>query len=372
MKPFDVYSAWDVTPVSARGCTITDAQGREYLDFYGGHAVISIGHLHPQYVAALETQLRRIGFYSNAVTNPLQEKYAQLLGGLSGCGEYSLFLCNSGAEANENALKLASFHTGRKHVLAFRQAFHGRTSGAVAATDIPAYCAPFNHTGYVTFLPLNDAEAVASELASNRYAAVIIEGIQGVGGVQIPSAEFLRTLRGLCTRHGTMLVLDEIQSGCGRTGDYFAYRHAGIAPDLVTLAKGIGNGFPMGAVFVSPQIEAVKGRLGTTFGGNYLACAAGIAVAEVMRDERLMENATAVGEMLRQELAALPGLAVRGRGLMIGIEMERPVAGLRRRLLFDEGVFTGSSGTNIIRLLPPLCVTREEAEQFIEKFKRQL
>lgn len=374
MNLFDVYSIWDIEPVSAKGCTVYDKDGTAYLDLYGGHAVISIGHTHPHYISTMEEQLRRIGFYSNAVVNSLQERYAALLGKLSdGYDDYALFLCNSGAEANENALKLASFHTGKKRVVAFKGAFHGRTSGAVAVTDIAAYRAPFNETPYVSFVPFNDAKAVEAELAKGDCCAVILEGIQGVNGIRVPDNEFLKQLRSLCTQYNAMLVLDEIQSGCGRTGKYFSHQHAGIRVDLITMAKGIGNGFPMAAVAVSPVFKAVKGSLGTTFGGAHLACAAGIAVAEVMAKEELVKNAAEVGDYLLQQLKAMPKIKeVRGRGLMIGIEMDAPVAELRNDLLFKHHIFTGSSGTTIIRLLPPLCLTKAEADHFLDVFRKLL
>lgn len=370
MKLFDVYSIWNIEPVKAEGCTLYDKQGNTYLDLYGGHAVISIGHTHPHYVKRVTEQLNKIAFYSNAVENSLQEEFAQKLGELSGYTDYSLFVCNSGAEANENALKLASFHTKKTKVLAFHGAFHGRTSGAVAVTDIPSYRAPFNDSHSVTFVPLNDSTAVERELKSGEYCAVIIEGIQGVGGIQLPTDSFLQQLRTLCTQHNVMLILDEIQSGGGRTGKYFAHQYANIRPDLITLAKGIGNGFPMAAVMISPAFEAVKNSLGTTFGGNHLACAAGIAVVEVMQDEHLMDNAQVVGNFLLSELKKIEGVKeVRGLGLMIGIEMHQPIAEIRKKLLFEHKIFTGVTGANIIRLLPPLCLTKQQAEGFLSVIK---
>lgn len=370
MNLFDVYSIYNIEPISAKGCTIYDTKEQRYLDFYGGHAVISIGHSHSYYIDKLKHQLAKLGFYSNAVANSLQQEFADKLGALSGCDGYELFLCNSGAEANENALKLASFHTVKKRVLAFKGAFHGRTSGAVSVTDIPSYSAPFNQTDNVTFVPLNDANAAEAELAKGDYAAVIVEGIQGVSGIHIAENSFLQLLQKSCEKHNAILILDEVQSGCGRTGKYFSHQHAGIHPDIITVAKGIGNGFPMAAVLIDNKIKAVKGQLGTTFGGNHLACVAGIAVADVMKRENLLDNATEKGKILEEELKSLRGIKeVRGRGLMIGIEMENPVSELRKKLLFEHHIFTGSAGTHIIRLLPPLCVTNKEVDQFLTAFK---
>ncbi len=344
MKLFDVYSLYDIEPVRGQGSHVYTADGTEYLDLYGGHAVISIGHAHPRYVEAIASQAVRLGFYSNSVGNSLQTRLAERIGEVSGYDDYSLFLCNSGAEANENAIKLASFHTGRRRLLAFSQAFHGRTSGAVAATDNPKIVSPFNATPNVTFVPLGDIEAVRRELATGEYAAAIIEGIQGVSGIHEPSPEFLRQLREATEATGTMLILDEIQSGYGRTGSFFAHQPSGIRPDLITAAKGIANGFPMGAVLISPRFEARKGMLGTTFGGNHLACAAALAVLDVIEEENLIDNAAKVGDYLLGELHAMPGLKdVRGRGLMIGVEIEGDAARLRRRLLFDRHIFTGGA-----------------------------
>lgn len=366
MNLFDVYSQYDIEPVKAEGCYVYDSNGTRYLDFYGGHAVISIGHSHPHYVKLLTEQLNKIGFYSNAVKNSLQEQLADKLGKISGYSDYSLFLTNSGTEANENALKLASFHTGKDRMLAFHKSFHGRTAGALAVTDIPAYRSPFNPAGNVTFVALNDAAACEVELAKGDVAAVIIEGIQGVGGIQEPTDTFLQQLQALCKQHGALLILDEIQSGCGRSGKYFAHQQAGIRPDIITMAKGIGNGFPMAATLISPPIQAVKNQLGTTFGGNHLACAAAIATADVMENEELVENAAKVGSYLLAELKKLKGVKqIRGRGLMIGIEMEQPVGEIRKALLFEHHIFTGSSSTHTIRLLPPLCVSMAEAEHFV-------
>lgn len=373
MKLFDVYPLYDVEIVKGVGCHTYDANNQEYLDLYGGHAVISIGHSHPHYLNALAQQASRLVFYSNSVQNSLQHKLAEKLGKASGYDDYQLFLVNSGAEANENALKLASFATGKSRIIAFGKAFHGRTSAAVEATDNPKIIAPLNANGHVTFLPLNDIEAVKNEIAKGDVAAVIIEGIQGVGGIRIPDDNFLCQLRSVTEESGVILILDEIQSGYGRSGRFFAHQWAGIRPDMITVAKGIANGFPMGAVLISPKFTPVYGQLGTTFGGNHLACAAAIAVLEVIEDENLIENADKVGQYLIQKLSEIPGIKeIRGRGLMIGIEMEYPVKELRQRLIFEQRVFTGASGTNTIRLLPPLCLTIAQADEFISRFRAAL
>ncbi len=373
MNLFDVYSLFDVTPVRGEGCRIWDDAGTEYLDLYGGHAVISVGHTHPHYVEALKDQLDMIGFYSNSVRNPLQEKLAALLGELSGYDDYSLFLVNSGAEANENALKLASFHTGKDRILAFRHSFHGRTSGAVAVTDNPKIVSPFNSGHKVTFVQLDDSASVEAELAKGDVAGVIIEGIQGVGGINIPSDAYLQELRSLCTRYGAVLILDEVQSGYGRTGKFFAHQWSGIRADLVSMAKGMGNGFPVGGVLVSPEFKASKGLLGTTFGGNYLAMAASVAVAEIIREENLMENAAAVGKWLKDNVPQSPLIKeVRGRGLMLGIDFNVPVAPIRSSLLYDKHIFTGVSGTGMIRLLAPLVLSVPEAGTFVSSLKEIL
>ena len=374
MELFNVYSLYPVEPVRGRGCFVYDAAGTEYLDLYGGHAVISIGHAHPHYVDAVQRQVARLGFYSNSVENSLQQRLADRLGRLSGCDDYRLFLCNSGAEANENALKLASFQTGRAKILAFSKAFHGRTSGAVAATDNPAISAPFNRTPHVEFVPLNDLEAARARLATGQFAAAIVEGIQGVAGIRVPSDEFLRGLREACTETGTQLILDEIQSGYGRTGCFFAHQHAGVRPDLITCAKGIANGFPAAALLVAPSIPARKGMLGTTFGGNHLACAAALAVLDVIESEHLIENAGKVGEHLVEGLRAMPGISeVRGRGLMIGFEAEGRNGGeLRRRLLFGHRVFTGGAGEYTVRLLPALNLSIGQADRFLEALSLEL
>ncbi|MEH0153698.1 aspartate aminotransferase family protein [Limibacter armeniacum] len=370
MNLFDVYPIFNIEPVKAQGTNVWDSDGNQYLDLYGGHAVISIGHSHPHYVQTITQQLEKIGFYSNSVKIPLQETLAQKLGELSGYTDYSLFLCNSGAEANENAFKLASFHTGRKKVIAFSKAFHGRTSAAVSATDNPSIIAPINETDNVVFLPFNDEQALAKAF-SDEIAAVIVEGLQGVGGVQMPTDSFMQQIRQLCDQHGAVMIADEIQSGYGRTGKFFAHQHTSIKPDLITVAKGMGNGFPIGGVLISPKFEAKHGMLGTTFGGNHLACAAGIAVLEVMEQENLLKNAQEVGDYLLEQLKQFPQIKdLRGYGLMIGIELPE-FNEIRKKLLFDHHIFTGvSGGVQTIRLLPPLNLTKEEADQFIEAFSK--
>jgi acetylornithine aminotransferase len=373
MKPFDVYPLFDIEIVKGDGCYTYDANGNKYLDLYGGHAVISVGHSHPIYVQRVTEQLNRLGFYSNSVHNSLQEKLAEQLGIASGYEDYDLFMINTGAEANENALKLASFHNGRKRVVSFGKSFHGRTSAAVRVTDNPKIVAPVNSAMDVTFLPLNDLDATAAELRKGDVSSVIIEGIQGVGGIKLPGDEFLRGLHNLCNETGTVLILDEIQSGYGRSGKFFAHQHAGIRPDIITVAKGMANGFPIGGVLIGPQFKAVYGQLGTTFGGNHLACAAALAVLEIMQKEQLIENAARTGDFLLRELKKFPGIKeIRGRGLMIGIEFEESAADIRRRLLFDEKIFTGASGTNVIRLLPPLSLTIEQAQVFLHSFAKVL
>lgn len=373
MNLFDVYSLFDIEPVRGEGSYVFTEDGTRYLDLYGGHAVISIGHAHPTYVKAISDQVSRLGFYSNSVHNSLQEQLAQKLGKASGYDDYSLFLCNSGAEANENAIKLASFTTGRKKILAFSHAFHGRTSGAVAATDNPKIVSPFNATDNVEFCELGDIETAREKLSSKKFAAAIIEGIQGVAGIRVPDDEFLRQLRTLTKETGTLLILDEIQSGYGRSGKFFAHQYAGIRPDIITCAKGIANGFPMGAVVISPAIEARKGMLGTTFGGNHLACAAAIAVLEVMEQENLIENAAKTGEYLLNELKRIPALKdVRGRGLMIGFDIEGSASDLRKKLLFDKKIFTGGAGASTVRLLPALGLSKDQADTFLNAIKELL
>lgn len=377
MQLYPVYPLFDINIVKGEGCHVWDSEGQEYLDLYGGHAVISIGHCHPHYVEKLTQQLNTLGFYSNSVINRLQEQLAERLGKACGYDNYQLFLVNSGAEANENALKLASFHTGRKRILAASKAFHGRTSLAVEATDNPKIVAPVNANGHVQFLPLNDLEAFQSELAKGDVAAVIVECIQGVGGIRLATSEFMQGLRKACSENGTVLICDEIQCGYGRSGKFFAHQHKGVRPDIITCAKGIGNGFPMGAVLISPQFKAVFGQLGTTFGGNHLACAAALAVLDVIEEEHLVENAASVGSYLLAQLKTLaaetPSIVdVRGEGLMIGIEFSDSIKTLRTRLVKEQHVFTGAASTNILRLLPPLSLTKAEADDFLSRLKQVL
>ncbi len=375
MNLFDVYPLFDITIDRGEGAKVWDDKGEEYLDLYGGHAVISIGHSHPHYVEKITEQVKKLGFYSNSVKNPLQQEVADKLGKLSGYEDYQLFLINSGAEANENALKLASFYNKRTRVLAIEKAFHGRTSLAVEATNNPKIIAPVNANNHVTFLPINDLSAWEAEINKGDVCACIIECIQGVGGIRLVDKDFLYGIQKLCEAHNTVLICDEIQCGYGRSGKFFAHQHLGVKPDIITVAKGIGNGFPMGGVLISPKFKPVYGQLGTTFGGNHLACAAAIAVLDVMKDEQLVKNAAVVGEHLMKRLkeANLPHVAdVRGRGLMIGIELDMPYKEVRSALLFKEHCFTGCSGTNVIRLLPPLCLTIEQADQFVEKFTKVL
>ncbi|MBQ6081704.1 MAG: aspartate aminotransferase family protein [Bacteroidales bacterium] len=369
MDLFKTYKLWPIEPVKGLGCKVWDRNGTEYLDLYGGHAVISVGHCHPKYLKALQDQAAKIGFYSNAVENSLQKTLADKLGAICGYPDYNLFLCNSGAEANENAMKLASFTTGRSKVLACTKAFHGRTSGAVAVTDNPKIQSPFNKTGNVEFIALNDSDALEAKLATKEFAAVIIEGIQGVAGIWEPSAEFLKTARKACDNYGTLLIMDEVQSGMGRTGQFFAHSKSGVKADIVSMAKGLAGGFPIGAIIINPAIKAEYGMLGTTFGGNHLACAAAIAVLDIMKDESLMDNAAKVGDYLMHNLQGNKAIKqLRGRGLMIGIELNPGYETLRDRLLFEKHIFTGGAGANVIRLLPPLCLSEEQAAKFIESF----
>ena len=371
MKLFDVYPLFDVNIVKGKGCHVWDANGNEYLDLYGGHAVISIGHAHPHYVKAVSNQVAKLGFYSNSVINTLQQDLADRLGKMCGYDDYQLFLINSGAEANENALKLASFHNGRTKVISFAKAFHGRTSLAVEVTNNPKIIAPINNNGHVTYLPLNDTEAMKAELSKGDVCAVIIEGIQGVGGIQVPDKDFMKSLRQVCDENGTVLILDEIQSGYGRSGKFFAHQYSDIKPDIITVAKGIANGFPMAAVLISPKFTPVYGQLGTTFGGNHLGCAAAIAVLDVMKEENLIDNAAKVGAHLIEELKSFKGIKeIRGVGLMIGMEFEEPIKEIRSKLLFEQKVFTGVSGTNVIRLLPPLCLSMAEADDFLDRLHK--
>lgn len=368
---FNVYDLLPIEPVKAEGVFFWDKEGRKYLDFYGGHAVISIGHSHPRYVARITDQLNRIGFYSNSVENSLQVELEDRLKRLSGCLDYNLFLCNSGAEANENALKLASFVTGRTKVLAMRGAFHGRTSGAVAVTDNSSIQAPLNRGHQVTFIHLNDTGELERELSGGDYAAVIVEGIQGVGGIRVSETPFLEAAREVCSRFGTLLIMDEIQSGYGRTGKFFAHQYAGVKPDMITMAKGMGNGFPVAGVLIHASVEAKKGMLGTTFGGSHLACVAALAVLEVLEEEKLIDHAARMGDYLMTRLKSFNGVIdVRGKGLMIGVDIDIPHAIFRRRLLADHQVITGYSGKNTLRLLPPLCLSKAEADVFLERFKQ--
>ena len=370
MNLFEVYKLWDIEPVKGLDTTLWDKNGEVYTDLYGGHAVISVGHCHPHYVQKLTEQAGKLGFYSNAVQNSLQKELAAKLGKICGYNDYALFLCNSGAEANENALKVASFHTGKAKVLAFRKAFHGRTSGAVAATDNPKIQAPFNSTSNIVFAPLNDIDAVDKELSKGDFAAVIIEGIQGVAGIYEPTDAFLKGLRSLCDKYGCVLILDEIQSGYGRTGKFFAHQHSDVKADIVTMAKGMGNGFPIGGIIVSPEIKPSYGMLGTTFGGNHLACTAALAVLEIIEKENLVENAAKMGEYFAEAFKNDKAVnEYRGKGLMIGLELNEEYAGLRDKLLFERHFFTGAAGANVIRLLPSLTVSQETAESFVKAWR---
>ena len=375
MNLYDVYPLMDVTIDKGQGCKVWDDKGQEYLDLYGGHAVISIGHCHPHYVEMMTRQLGKLGFYSNSVINPLQQQLAERLGKACGYEDYQLFLVNSGAEANENALKLASFYNGRTRVLSAEKAFHGRTSLAVEATANPKIIAPINANGHVTYLPLNDIDPWRAELEKGDVCAVIIECIQGVGGIRMVEADFLKALRELCDKYDTVLVCDEIQCGYGRSGKFFAHQYLGVEPDMITVAKGIANGYPMSGLLISPKFTPVYGQLGTTFGGNHLGCAAALAVLDVIEEEGLVQNAAEVGEYLMERLRnenLTHVVDVRGRGLMIGIELDQPYKEIRTRLVKEQHCFTGCSGTNVIRLLPPLCMTKADADDFIERFKAAL
>ncbi len=374
MELFDVYPLYDVTPVKARGIVVTDDQGQEYLDYYGGHAVISIGHSHPHYVKRLSEQLARIGFYSNSVHNPLQHELAEKLGRLSGCEDYRLFLCNSGAEANENALKLASFHTGKARVIAFSNSFHGRTSAAVAATDNEKINAPINRQQKVSFLAFNDLQGFQREIAAGDVCAVILECIQGVGGLDEPKTSFLLEVEALCREHGIVLIADEVQSGFGRSGKFFAFQHHGIRPDIISIAKGMGNGFPVGGILIHGHIQPSHGLLGTTFGGNHLACAATLAVLEVMESEQLIANADHLGAYFRKKAAAIPQVErVKGRGLMLGLEFGFEVSDLRKRLIYRQHIFTGSAkDKHVLRILPALNIGQEDLDVFFEALKTEL
>ncbi|WKK65519.1 aspartate aminotransferase family protein [Lutimonas zeaxanthinifaciens] len=374
MELFDVYPLYDVTPVSARGCYVFDDKGKKYLDLYGGHGVISIGHSHREYLKRLSEQLSKMGFYSNSIKNPLQEELARKLGEVSGCSDYNLFLCNSGAEANENALKMASFETGKKKIIAFHKAFHGRTSAAVAATDNLKINAPLNKQQEVVFLPLNDLNALETELKKGDAAAVIIEGIQGVGGLNQGTTEFFQALEHLCRQYGVVLILDEIQSGFGRSGKFFSFQHHGIQPDIISMAKGMGNGFPVGGILISDKIKASYGLLGTTFGGNHLACAAVLAVLEVISDEELMKNVNSISSYFLDRIKEVGQVkAIKGKGLMLGASFDFPVAELRKALIYEEGIFTGGSADpNLLRILPPLSVGKKEIDIFITALKNVL
>ena len=377
MKLFDVYPLFDVNIVKGEGCKVWDENGQEYLDLYGGHAVISIGHSHPHYIKKVTEQLQKIGFYSNSVINKLQQQLAERLGKISGYDDYQLFLINSGAEANENALKLASFTNGRTRVLSCEKAFHGRTSLAVEVTNNPKIIAPINANNHVTYLPMNDLPAWEAELQKGDVCAVILECIQGVGGIKLATPEFAQGLAAACKKYGTILICDEIQCGYGRSGKFFAHQWLGIRPDIITVAKGIANGFPMGAVLIAPEFKPVYGQLGTTFGGNHLACAAALAVLDVFESEHLVENAHEVGEYLIAQLKELQKTSahiidVRGRGLMIGIDLDIPHKEVRQPLIYQEHCFTGCAGTNILRLLPPLCLTKQDANDFINRLKKTL
>jgi acetylornithine/N-succinyldiaminopimelate aminotransferase len=375
MKPFDVYPLINVTPVKADGSRIWDDQGEEYLDLYGGHAVISIGHNHPHFNQRIKDQLEKITFYSNSVQIPIQKELAQKLGEISGYPDYDLFLCNSGAEANENAIKLASFETEKRGFISFSGAFHGRTSGAVALTDNPKIIAPFNQHDQVYILPLNDAEAVERQLSKGNIAGIIIEGIQGVNGIQEPTADFLKALSHLSQKYGAKLILDEVQSGYGRTGKFFAHQWVrGLQPDIITTAKGMGNGYPIGGVLIHPDIKASHGLLGTTFGGNHLACAAGLAVLEVLENEELLNKAHESGSFLKKEAGLIEGITeVRGKGLMIGIDFESEAAPIRAKLINNHKIFTGSSaGKHTIRLLPPLNIQIKDLTLFLESIQKIL
>ena len=374
MKLFDVYPLYNVTPIKAEGVYVWDDKGNKYLDLYGGHGVISIGHTHPKYVSFLTNQIQQIGFYSNSIQNPLQEALAHKLGKLSGCENYNLFLCNSGAEANENALKLASFKTGKKRILAFKNSFHGRTSAAVAVTDNLSINAPLNLQQKVTFLPLNNIELVVHEIGKKDVAAIIIEGIQGVGGLDEGTTEFFKEVESLCKKHEVILILDEVQSGYGRSGQFFAFQHHGIHPDVITVAKGMGNGFPVAGVLISNTLKASYGMLGTTFGGNHLACAAALAVLEVLEEEKLMDNVEEVSSYFLKEIQSIPQIKkIKGKGLMLGLEFDFEVGELRKKLIFEKHIFTGGSNNKkLLRILPPLSISKEEIALFVKALKEVL
>lgn len=372
MNLFNVYPLYDITPVKAQGSSLWDENGVKYTDLYGGHAVISIGHSHPHYVQKITEQVKNIAFYSNSVQIPLQKELADKLGELSGLDDYSLFLANSGAEANENALKLASFYTGRKKIIAFKKGFHGRTSAAVAATDNPGIKAPINFDSHVQFLPYNDVEAVRAAV-DDETCAVIVEGIQGIGGIHVGTDEFMRAIRDSCDKHGAIFIHDSVQCGYGRSGKFFTSEFSGVRPDIISMAKGMGNGFPIGGILIAPKFESKYGMLGTTFGGNHLACAAGIAVLDVIKEENLIQNAAELGEYLMTELKSINGIKeLRGKGLMVGIEMEQPIKAIREGMLFEDHIFTGVAGANTIRLLPALSVGKTEIDLFLESFRKRV
>ncbi len=372
MTLFNVYPLYDIEPVKAQGSYLWDKNGQEYLDLYGGHAVISVGHTHPYYVRKISQQLKNIAFYSNSVKISSQEALADKLGKLSGLRDYYLFLVNSGAEANENALKLASFHNGRKKIIAFSKSFHGRTSAAVAVTDNKSIKAPINFDEHVQILPFNDVEAVKKAI-DNETCAVIVEGIQGVGGINVASDEFMKAIRKACDKTGAVFIHDSVQCGYGRSGKFFTFQHSGVKPDIITTAKGMGNGFPIGGVLISPKFQAKHGLLGTTFGGNHLACAAANAVLDIIKKEKLIENASKIGDYLFTELKSIPGIKeLRGKGLMIGIEFEKPVGPIRDAILFEHKIFTGVAGSHTMRLLPSLAITRKEADTFLDALKSVL
>jgi len=374
MSLFNVYPIYNITPVKALGAKVWDDKGQEYLDFYGGHGVISAGHSHPYYVKAITEQVAKIGFYSNSIQNPIQEALAVKLTKLSGYPDYTLFLCNSGAEANENALKLASFHNGKRKVIAFKKAFHGRTSAAVAATDNPSIVAPLNAGHEVVFLPLNDIEAFNSEIAKGDVTTVIIEGIQGVGGLDQGTTNFFQAISKSCEENDVVLIVDEIQSGYGRSGKFFAHQHHAITPDVITLAKGMGNGFPIGGILISPKFEAKYGLLGTTFGGNHLASAAALSVLDIIERENLIDNVNTISEYFKEYAVQIPEVKnIKGRGLMLGLEFDYDVTDLRKKLIYDEHIFTGNaSQKNLLRILPPLSITKEDVDVFFAGLKKAL
>ncbi len=374
MKLFDVYPLYDIAPVSAKGVILTDDKGQEFLDLYGGHAVISIGHGHPHYIKRLKEQIDKIGFYSNAVQNPLQQELAEKLGRLSGCDEYHLFLCNSGAEANENALKLASFHTGKSRVIAFHNSFHGRTSAAVATTDNPAINAPINKQQKVSFLAFEDIDAFKHEVEKGDVCAVILEAIQGVGGLDEPTTTFYQQVAKICKKHGVVLIADEVQSGFGRSGKFFAFQHHGIEPDIISIAKGMGNGFPVGGILIHPRIKASHGLLGTTFGGNHLACTATLAVLEVLEEEKLISKAQELGRYFTEKALQIPEVKrVKGKGLMLGLEFDFEVAPIRKKLIYDQHIFTGSAkDKKVLRILPALTIHKTHIDHFFDALKQVL